>query len=149
MYIMGSRLGVLYIGVTNDLERRVYEHRKGLTPGFTKKYRVRRLLYLEMFDRPGDAIAREKQLKGWTRARKLDLIHSMNPRNGRSERAQERARSFAALRMTEFMIVRALSVIRDFFIRHPERSLRSEGSRRRVASVSCTTQQSSVAKTRK
>jgi putative endonuclease len=79
VYIMGSRLGVLYIGVTNDLERRMYEHRKGLTPGFTQKYRVRRLLYFEQFERPGDAIAREKQLKGWTRARKLDLIHSMNP----------------------------------------------------------------------
>jgi putative endonuclease len=79
VYIMGSRLGVLYIGVTNDLERRVYEHRVGLTPGFTKKYRVRRLLYFEEFDGPRDAIAREKQIKGWRRARKLDLIHSTNP----------------------------------------------------------------------
>jgi len=79
VYIMGSRLGVLYIGVTNDLERRVQEHRAGLTPGFTKKYKVRRLLYFEQFDKPGEVIAREKQLKGWTRARKLDLIHVMNP----------------------------------------------------------------------
>jgi putative endonuclease len=75
---MGSKRGVLYVGVTNNLERRVTEHREGLIPGFTKKYRVRRLLYFEYFDRPGDAISREKQIKGWKRARKLELIHSMN-----------------------------------------------------------------------
>jgi putative endonuclease len=78
VYIMGSRLGVLYIGVTNNLERRVQEHREGLTPGFTKKYRVRRLLYFEQFDGPAEAISRERQIKGWKRARKLDLIHAMN-----------------------------------------------------------------------
>lgn len=78
MYIMSSKLGVLYIGVTNNLERRVNEHRAGLIPGFTKKYRVRRLLYFEEFDRPADAISREKQIKGWTRTRKLELIHSTN-----------------------------------------------------------------------
>jgi putative endonuclease len=59
VYIMGSKFGVLYIGVTNNLERRVKDHREGLTPGFTKKYRVRRLLYFEQFDRPTDAISRE------------------------------------------------------------------------------------------
>ena len=78
VYIMGSKAGVLYIGVTNDLERRVNQHREGLIAGFTKTYRVRRLLYFEEFDRPGDAISREKQIKGWTRARKLGLIHSTN-----------------------------------------------------------------------
>ena len=78
VYIMGSKFGVLYIGVTNNLERRVEEHREALIPGFTKKYRVRRLLYFEQFDRSADAIAREKQIKGWKRARKLELIHSMN-----------------------------------------------------------------------
>ena len=78
VYIMGSKFGVLYIGVTNNLERRVKEYREGLIPGFTKKYRVRRLLYFEQFDRAVDAIAREKQIKGWKRARKLDLIHSIN-----------------------------------------------------------------------
>ena len=78
LYIMGSKSGVLYIGVTNNLERRVSEHRGGQTPGFAKKYRTRRLLYFEEFDRPGDAISREKQIKGWKRARKLELIHSMN-----------------------------------------------------------------------
>jgi putative endonuclease len=75
---MDSRLGVLYIGVTSNLERRVSEHRKGLIPGFTKKYRVRRLSYFEQFERAAEAIAREKQIKGWKRARKLDLIHTMN-----------------------------------------------------------------------
>ncbi|MGB8683046.1 MAG: GIY-YIG nuclease family protein [Candidatus Binatus sp.] len=78
VYIMGSKFGVLYIGVTNNLERRVKEHREGLIPGFTKKYRVRRLLYFEQFERAAEAIAREKQIKGWKRARKLDLIHTMN-----------------------------------------------------------------------
>jgi putative endonuclease len=78
VYIMGSKFGVLYIGVTNNLERRLKEHREGLIPGFTKKYRVRRLLYFEAFERAAEAIAREKQIKGWKRARKLDLIHSMN-----------------------------------------------------------------------
>ena len=78
VYIMGSKFGVLYVGVTNNLERRVKEHREGLVPGFTKKYRIRQLLYFEQFDRPAEAIAREKQIKGWKRARKLDLIHSMN-----------------------------------------------------------------------
>ena len=78
MYIVGSKFGVLYIGVTNNLERRVEEHREGLIPGFTKKYRVRRLLYFEQFDRAAEAISREKQIKGWKRARKLELIHSMN-----------------------------------------------------------------------
>jgi putative endonuclease len=74
----GEQFGVPYIGITNNLERRVKEHREGLIPGFTKNYRVRRLLYFEQFDRPVDAIAREKQIKGWKRARKLELIHSMN-----------------------------------------------------------------------
>ena len=76
--IRGSKFGVLYIGVTNNLDRRVKEHREGLIPGFTKKYRVRRLLYFEQFDRAVDAIAREKQIKGWKGARKLELIHSIN-----------------------------------------------------------------------
>ena len=78
VYIMCSKSGVLYIGITNDLERRVNEHREGLTPGFTQGYRVRHLVYFEEFDRPSDAITREKEIKGWTRARKLDLIHSTN-----------------------------------------------------------------------
>ena len=75
---MSSKSGVLYIGVTNNLERRVNEHREGLTPGFTKRYSLRHLVYFEEYDSPSEAITREKQIKGWTRARKLDLIHSTN-----------------------------------------------------------------------
>ena len=79
VYIMSSKSGVLYIGSTNDLERRVFEHKQGLVEGFTKKYKVTRLVYVEEFDRAADMVARERQLKGWTRSRKLALIHTQNP----------------------------------------------------------------------
>ena len=79
VYIMSSKSGVLYIGATNNLERRVFEHQHGLLEGFTRKYRVTRLVYVEVFDGPSDMVARERQLKGWTRARKLELIHTQNP----------------------------------------------------------------------
>jgi len=79
VYIMASRSRVLYIGVTNDVQRRVREHKEGLIPGFTQKYRVKRLVHFEEFDDIHDAIAREKQLKGWVRVRKLTLIESRNP----------------------------------------------------------------------
>ena len=78
-YIMGSKSGVLYIGITGDLMTRVTQHRSRATPGFTAHYRVTRLLYFEEFGRPTEAIAREKELKGWRRNRKLDLIRSKNP----------------------------------------------------------------------
>jgi len=68
VYIMASRSRVLYTGVTNDLARRVYEHKRSLTPGFTSKYHITRLVYFEQFDDVRDAIAREKQLKGWVRS---------------------------------------------------------------------------------
>ena len=79
VYMMSSKSGVLYIGATNDLDRRVSEHKQGLIEGFTKKYRVTRLIYVEQFDRPAAMVARERQLKEWTRSRKLELIHSQNP----------------------------------------------------------------------
>jgi putative endonuclease len=79
VYIMASRSGTLYIGVTNDIARRTYEHKHGLVPGFTSKYKVHRLIYVERFDSAGEAIAREKQLKGWSRKRKIALIESLNP----------------------------------------------------------------------
>lgn len=78
-YIMASRSRVLYVGMTNNLERRVYEHKTGCTDGFTKRYNVSRLVWYEAFDRPQDAIAREKQLKGWRRSKKVALIESANP----------------------------------------------------------------------
>ena len=79
IYIMSSKSGVLYIGATNDLDRRTFEHKQGLIEGFTKRYRVTRLVYFEQYDRPEEMVARERQLKRWTRSRKLELIHSQNP----------------------------------------------------------------------
>ena len=79
IYIVASRTRVLYVGVTNDLWRRAKEHKEGVSPGFTSKYRVKRLVYFEEFEDIRDAIRREKQLKGWTRARKIELIESRNP----------------------------------------------------------------------
>ena len=70
---------VLYIGVTSNLPKRLYEHRNGLAEGFTKKYNVHKLVYYEEVSYMRSAIAREKQLKGWTRAKKCALIESMNP----------------------------------------------------------------------
>jgi putative endonuclease len=79
VYIMSSKSGVLYIGATNDLDRRVFEHKKGLIEGFTRKYKVTRLVYVEEFERAAEMAARERQLKGWTRRKKLELIHRQNP----------------------------------------------------------------------
>ena len=79
VYIMASRSRVLYTGVTNDLARRVHEHKRSLIPGFTSIYRVTRLVYFEEFTDVHDAIAREKQIKGWVRARKIRLIEQHNP----------------------------------------------------------------------
>jgi putative endonuclease len=81
VYIMTNRsVTTLYTGVTNDLERRVYEHKHGLVNGFTKRYNVTRLVYYEATDDVRSAIEREKQLKGWLRQRKVALIESVNPR---------------------------------------------------------------------
>ena len=80
VYIMSSYRGTLYTGVTNDLARRVYEHRHKLADGFTKKYDVSKLVYYEATDDVGSAIAREKQIKGWLRKKKVALIESMNPK---------------------------------------------------------------------
>jgi len=79
VYIMASRSRVLYTGVTNDLARRVYEHGRSLTPGFRSRYHITRLVYFEEFGDVRDAIAREKQLKGWVRVRKIRLIEERNP----------------------------------------------------------------------
>jgi len=70
---------MLYIGVTNNLERRIYEHKARLIDGFTKKYNINKLVYYETFPRIGDAIIVEKKLKGWLRIKKIKLIASMNP----------------------------------------------------------------------
>ena len=79
VYITGSWTRVLYVGVTNDLVRRMYEHKSGLFPGFTSRYRVNRLLYYETTANVASAIAREKEIKGWVRRRKVELIERHNP----------------------------------------------------------------------
>jgi len=71
---------VLYTGVTNNLERRVWEHRNKVVEGFTKRYHVDRLVYYEQFPDPRDAIAREKEIKGWRRSKKDALVAQMNPK---------------------------------------------------------------------
>jgi putative endonuclease len=78
VYIMASKSRTLYTGVTSDLERRVLEHRRKLVPGFTARYNIDRLVYYEVCGDPRAAISREKQLKGWTRLRKVALIESLN-----------------------------------------------------------------------
>src|SRR5208282_775914 len=80
VYVLASLSRTLYIGVTNDLDRRVSEHVDELTPGFTSRYHVKRLVYFEEFGDIEAAIAREKQLKGWRRDKKIRLIESMNPK---------------------------------------------------------------------
>jgi|GEM_PF-377772 len=78
VYIMASASRVLYTGVTNDLARCVWEHKQKLVLGFTRKYSVMRLVHFEEFDRVEDAIAREKEIKGWLRKKKIALIESKN-----------------------------------------------------------------------
>ncbi|WBL78477.1 GIY-YIG nuclease family protein [Bradyrhizobium xenonodulans] len=80
VYILASKIGgTLYIGVTNDLIRRVAEHKSKLIESFTEKYDVARLVYFEQFDDPENAIKREKRLKKWNRAWKVRLIEKNNP----------------------------------------------------------------------
>jgi len=80
VYRMASRMyGTLYLGVTNNLARRVCEHKNGLTPGFTSKYAAYKLVWFEAFDDPIAAITREKQIKKWRRQWKVRLIEDSNP----------------------------------------------------------------------
>ncbi len=80
VYILASkRNGTLYIGVTNSLVKRVYEHKNNLIEGFTKKYNVRDLVYYERYNDINSAITREKQIKKWERRWKLELIEKFNP----------------------------------------------------------------------
>ena len=79
VYILTSNSGTLYTGMTNDLHRRVVQHKQKLIPGFTSRYNVNRLVYYEVFNEPKQAIAREKQIKGWVRRKKIALIEGGNP----------------------------------------------------------------------
>jgi putative endonuclease len=92
---MTNKSGTLYTGVTNNLERRIFEHKHHLVNGFTQKYKIGRLVYFEETNDINAAISREKQIKGWLRKKKLALIKSMNP-SGRTYR-NNFWRFFAAL----------------------------------------------------
>jgi putative endonuclease len=78
-YIVASRSLTLYIGLTRDLEKRIFEHKCKLYDGFSSQYNCKRLVWFERFSAPGAAIAREKQLKGWTGAKKIALVKISNP----------------------------------------------------------------------
>lgn len=79
MYIMSNSSKMIYAGVTGDLLRRVYEHKQELVEGFTKKYHLTTLVYYEATSEVLGAIQREKQIKGWLRSKKIELIESLNP----------------------------------------------------------------------
>jgi predicted GIY-YIG superfamily endonuclease len=80
VYILANRRqGTLYTGVTSNLAERVFQHREGLTPGFSSRYACNRLVFYERYERMDEAIAREKQIKGGSRARKIALIEAVNP----------------------------------------------------------------------
>jgi putative endonuclease len=78
-YIVASRSHTLYLGMTGDLQKRVFEHKQKTHEGFSATYNCNRLVWFERFMSPTGAIAREKQLKGWTRAKKIALIETKNP----------------------------------------------------------------------
>ena len=80
VYMMTNRSKTLYTGVTNDLIRRVYEHKNKMIDGFTKKYNITKLVYYEETNDIQAAIAKEKQIKGWLRCKKIALIESVNPK---------------------------------------------------------------------
>lgn len=79
VYIASSNMRILYVGVTNDVRSRMWQHKSKQIPGFTAKYNISRLVYFEEIDGQLAAIGREKQLKGWRRSRKIELIESQNP----------------------------------------------------------------------
>ena len=80
VYILGNERGTIYTGITNDIHRRMQEHKNGTFKGFTKKYKIHRLLYVEEFNDVYQALEAEKSIKGWIRKKKMDLIRSMNPK---------------------------------------------------------------------
>ena len=79
VYILASASRVLYTGITNDLQRCVFEHQARRVPGFTQKYNVTQLMYCQAFRDVRDAIAREKQIRAWTRTKRIALIETLNP----------------------------------------------------------------------
>ena len=79
IYILTNKSGTIYVGVTNNIKRRIYQHKNKLVEGFTKKYNIDILLYYEPFSDVYSAIAREKMIKGWVRKKKIELINTINP----------------------------------------------------------------------
>ena len=79
VYIIAGKSGTLYVGITSNIKKRVYEHKNRLIPGFTDKYGIDRLLYFEAMTDVSSAIKREKQIKAWRREKKVKLIDSLNP----------------------------------------------------------------------
>jgi putative endonuclease len=79
VYVLTNRSKTLYVGVTNNLGRRIWQHKEKRIPGFTRKYNLDRLVYYEVFGDVRAAIDREKQIKGWLRAKKTALVESLNP----------------------------------------------------------------------
>lgn len=80
VYIIGNDRPTIYIGITSNLIKRIFEHKNGVVSGFTERYNLKKLLHYEIFDDINDAIYREKQLKNWRRSWKLDLIKKKNPK---------------------------------------------------------------------
>lgn len=79
VYILTNKSNTLYIGVTGNLTRRLHEHKQKYAEGFTKRYNINKLIYVEEYTDPKEAIAREKQLKGWNRKKKMQIIKTLNP----------------------------------------------------------------------
>jgi len=77
---MTNKSFILYVGVTNDLSRRLSEHKHKLVKGFTARYNIDKLVYFQEFDSPEEAISAEKKIKGWTRKKKMELIKTLNPK---------------------------------------------------------------------
>jgi putative endonuclease len=103
VYIMSNESKMLYVGVTNDLQKRVFQHKSKLIPGFTKKYNLYKLVYFEIFADIRAAITREKEIKGWLRSKKVALITAKNPQwndlaeNWFKKTSKARDRSFGAV----------------------------------------------------
>jgi len=79
IYIMTNRSKTLYVGITRDIIKRVFQHKSKLVPGFTKKYNISKLVYYDVTSDINSALKREKQIKGWLRSKKIALIESLNP----------------------------------------------------------------------
>lgn len=80
VYMLANKGGMLYVGMTNDLKRRLQEHKTKAIPGYTSKFSISKLIFFEQFNHPIDALAAEKQIKGWVRKKKIALARSGNPR---------------------------------------------------------------------